>query len=182
VRQHDSNGELVMDVDRVREFDAHKIEATFGIWHHDEGRMRNVVWGTYSDASQWDALDGLTVQGLIDDSDDAREGQVWTQTYDYKVIHRLDLEHAQACVKTLRRLERGLDKIRERRGYATDFADFLMRVAEVFGCRRYATYSSELRMDGTHWRFLTPDALRDWVRQNQKVGAALTRPEKASAL
>lgn len=173
---HEENVELVMAIARVQEFDMHQIEATFNLWHPGEGQMRGPLWEPYSDNPKWVALDDLFAQGLIDGSDSAGEGRVWAQICEYRHIHSLDLKRGQACVNTLQRLERGLSRLQSRRGYPTDFADYLMRVAEVLGCRKYATYSKKLRPDGTHdWCFLTPDMLREWVKEHQKLDVELTR-------
>jgi len=57
--------------------------------------------------------------------------------YGFEASYRtstVDLSRAEKMVKTLRKLEKALDKLNVARGYVTSYGEYVTRIAEVFGC------------------------------------------------
>jgi hypothetical protein len=75
----------------------------------------------------------------------------------YHDLWMIDLPRARRVLKTLEKLDRGLDRLREARGYARTFGEYLGRVAEAMGCAGIAieTTPEGQRFSGERWRWQT---------------------------
>lgn len=82
-----------------------------------------------------DPLGDLHVSAQLDG------GTANEQAYGFKVEYReafsVDLARADAMLKTLRKVERGLERIRSELGYAESYPAYLARVAKVLGIKQF---------------------------------------------
>lgn len=67
-------------------------------------------------------------------NDDDRERRLYAFRAEFKKFS-LELNEAVKCVKTLSRIEKGLNRLTEKRGYAKSFGEYVARVAEVLGAK-----------------------------------------------
>ncbi|WP_067481775.1 hypothetical protein [Actinomadura hibisca] len=96
------------------------------------------------------------------------EGSAYGDTISFRP-YQVELGRAEPMVKTLRRINRGLERLDQQLGRSPDFATSLIRVAHVIGCATFAEYFEELRADGSHYRWMDPDSVRWWI--TEKINA-----------
>lgn len=87
-----------------------------------------------------------------------RDGVVhwWGYGIEYKGVYSLDLRRAEVIVKTLRSIERKMDKLRDRFGYVSDFPSYLAYVADALGCQSgspFGVHTSEMTYNGTFYKW-----------------------------
>jgi hypothetical protein len=90
----------------------------------------------------------------------------------YHQPYTVELDEATLMINNLRRVKRTLDTKEKADGRAQDLATYLIRVAQVFGCRTFVTYSPDLQPDGTHWRTGDHAFVQSWVHQFEHATAA----------
>jgi hypothetical protein len=116
-------------------------------YFHLQGRFCTQKWESgewvpygvdddYSDGLLWS---GLRVSCQGDDRSQLRAGEgeqgaVYGFDCEYRDVYAVDLRKVRRMAKTLEKLQKGLGKITETRGYARSYGEYLGRVAEVFGC------------------------------------------------
>lgn len=88
---------------------------------------------------------------------------------------RVELPRAEAMVKALRRLQRGLDKANSEEGYLDhhDFPGYLFRVARILGIRTYWVENTRGQRELTGERFRQVDGagVQGWVAaQEREIG------------
>ena len=97
--------------------------------------------------------------------DQENEGP-WGCKYFYNMDY-VTLSNAEAMVKVLRRLQRGLDKLNAERGYLEDkqFAEYLMRVGDVLKIRNFYVRNSDkaAEVSGSMFRSVDGAGLQRWV-------------------
>lgn len=82
-----------------------------------------------------DPLGDLHVSAQLDRV--ATNGQPYGFKVEYREAFSVDLRRADAMVKTLRKVERGLTRIQTELGYAETFPAYLARVAKVLGIKQF---------------------------------------------
>jgi hypothetical protein len=86
--------------------------------------------------------------------------------FEYRDVFRADLKRAEVMVKQLRSVNRKLDKLTERFGYANNLADYCARCAAVIGVTSrspFGIWSKELTYNGTNYRWVDVEGLRHWL-------------------
>lgn len=94
-------------------------------------------WG-YDAAEKYKDLKDLEFHQYID-KDNGRpfgSGPCWQ-------IYRMDISDVQRIAKVANKIERGLEKIRESRGYVVDCVDWFGRMCEVLGINLILQYDPE---------------------------------------
>jgi len=89
----------------------------------------------YSDGLLWS---GLRINCQGDDRSRERSGEgdggaVYGFDVDYRDVYSVDLRKARRMAKTLDKLDKGLAKMTEARGYVRSYGEYIGRVAEVIG-------------------------------------------------
>lgn len=108
----------------------------------------------YSD----DALDGLTLRG----QQSTTFPGVWTND-PYFDAHSVDLAKARAYVATLTKIERYMERERQTRGNAQDYAENLVRVALALGIKTVVEHTPG-NPNGYNYRFYTLGDAVYWLR------------------
>jgi hypothetical protein len=110
---------------------------------------------TYGDGPLYSGL-RLTCQG--DERSAMRDSEpVYGFDCEYREEFSIGLRKARRMVKQLERIDRGLDKLREKRGYVGSWGEYVGRLAEVLGCKGIAsqkTAEAEARC-GYRWTWET---------------------------
>lgn len=93
----------------------------------------------YSDGLLWSGL-RASCQGdersrQRTDENAGESGPVYGFDCEYHDVYRLDLRRVRRMQKTLEKVEKGLAKLREARGYVRSFGEYCGRLAEVMGCK-----------------------------------------------
>lgn len=83
---------------------------------------------------------------------------------EYRDVFSVDLNRAETMVKTLRRIERRMDAMRDELGYPESFAAYVTRVGKILGVKSYGQYRREIFPNGSHYRWNGADYVSDYVR------------------
>ncbi len=77
---------------------------------------------------------------------------------EYRNVYSIDVVRADVMSKTLRRIDRGMKKLEQQFGFATDFPTYLVRVAHVLGITQFgwkiADGGSSWTYDGNEYRWV----------------------------
>lgn len=92
--------------------------------------IRNFSSGSYDHSP----LADLVITAQVDSSAPARP---YGFAVEYRNIYALNLSQAEANVKLLRKLDKGLEKLTAEFGYADTYATFVARVGKVLGVKLY---------------------------------------------
>ena len=85
--------------------------------------------------SQEPLYSGLRVSCQGDSQSQVRADEaVYAFCCEYRDIYAIGVAKARRMAKTLERIERGLAKFQESRGYIHGFGDYCGRIAEILGC------------------------------------------------
>lgn len=108
-------------------------------------------------------LKDLRPQAWLDD----KSGMIFGMSTEYRDVHSVDLRTAEAMVKTLRKLERGMEKLSESEGYvkADDFATYLLRAARVLGIKAFYVRNNRQQraMSGEAYRKVAASGVQYYV-------------------
>jgi hypothetical protein len=104
-------------------------------YDHDKGKhcVRNILDGFGGD----DGLANLQASAHSYKSDPATDDSAFFIGYapEYRTPYSVELERAEAMVRTLRKIKRALDKDSETYGTASNFAEWLPRFARAVGVK-----------------------------------------------
>lgn len=150
---------LYLVVSEVREHGYFHLHARISTDRHENGQR--YPYGTDDDYS-----DGLLYSGLRASCQGDERSRLDTNRFnavygydrlDYHDCHSVELRKAKRMVKTLERVERGLAKFSETRGYCRSYGEYLGRLAEVLGCIGMAFMQTPKRrnMSGQDYRWMT---------------------------
>jgi hypothetical protein len=136
-----------------------------------DGRVRNIL------DSDWDRarLADLTITSQYERGEEPRS-YGWQVRYSNS--YSVDLERAEVMVKQLRSVRRKLAQLEERYGFPSDFAQYLMRVADALGITEFVVVArdpgaatsrgfSGLHDDNLH-RTLTPLSAAYWIAERER--------------
>ena len=138
-------------------------EQTSDGYYHQYGRITTTK---YESGSGWAPYglddsysDGILYSGLrarCQGTDDKRGGArepVYGFDVSYQDQYAVDLRQARRMVKTLEKIERGLAKMTETRGYVRSWGEYCGRLAEIFGCKGIVIQKSAEaeRRSGYRW-------------------------------
>jgi len=100
---------------------------------------------------------GLRVSCQGDERSQVRADEpVYAFCCEYRDVYSVGVAKARRMAKTLDRIERGLAKLQESRGYVRGFGDYCGRVAEILGCTGIAVERSTAgKYDGQKWDWLS---------------------------
>jgi hypothetical protein len=96
----------------------------------DSDGIRNFSSGSYDHSP----LADLVISAQVDSSDPMRP---YGFEVGYRNLYSLNLREAEANVKLLRKLDKGLEKLNAEFGYADSYAMFVARVGKVLGVKLY---------------------------------------------
>lgn len=99
-------------------------------------------WG--NECYRWD---GLRLDCQAHQDKDGRWSELYGMQVEFLDVYSIQLETAEAMVRQLRAVHRGLDRIRNVRGDLVpgDFGGFVMRVAEVLKITRFLRFRNPRR-------------------------------------
>lgn len=101
----------------------------------EEGKVRNISsLGRYDHEALADLR--IEAQGHLS------EGRVYGWSVEYRDVFTVNAERAEVMAKTLRKVNRGLEKLEREQGYPANFAQYLARVAKILGIRTYGYNAS----------------------------------------
>jgi hypothetical protein len=163
--------DLVVAVKADNEHGIRRLRASI-LYRDPRDRLQLLTprFDVYGTARDYAAFAGLELTAYLDENRDLNDGRPWGFSYHYNT-EPLEFAQARAIVKTLRKIQRGLDGLAAERGHPRDFATFIINVASLFGVRSYAEYSRQQRPDGSHWRWMNADQLHRWIGDNSIIPA-----------
>ena len=129
-------------------------------------------------------FDGLRVSSQGDARSRLRAGEpLYGLSCEYHDCFTVGLDEAQRMVKTLIKIDKGLLKLKEQRGYTRSFGEYCGRLAEVLGCTQIAIdrESFGLRHQYSRWEFTSigegvnaiANNIQQWVREAQPSDVAV---------
>jgi hypothetical protein len=99
----------------------------------------------------------------------AQHDHVTAQPYGWRVEyaqpHSVELARAQSMVKQLRKIERGLERMRAEYAYPESFTAYVTRVAKILGAKRYGWRHPDggLFPNGERYRWTDADSMASHV-------------------
>lgn len=112
---------------------------------NEDGELRNYLDGSGVRRNE-DAFADLCITAQLDRSSDDPYG--WS--VEYRDIYSVNAERAEVMVKTLRKVNRGLEKMQAELGYAETFAGYVARVAKVLGVKTFMWRTTDRRGIGMY--------------------------------
>jgi hypothetical protein len=113
---------------------------------------------TYGDGLLYSGL-RTSCQGDEDSRRRAVRGEriepVYGFSCEYRDEHSVDLRKAKRMLRTLDKVERGLAKLVETRGYVKSYGEYIGRVAEVVGCAGMGFERRETAYNGNRWDWMS---------------------------
>lgn len=112
---------------------------------------------SYSDGLLWSGLQASCQGDRSTRNATERPSAVYGFDVEYYDMHRLDLRTVRRMEKTLTKLERGLAKLTEARGYVRSYGEYLGRVAEALGCTGMVFLRGERsrQITGQRWDWMS---------------------------
>ena len=97
------------------------------------------------------------------------EERAWGYFHGYNTPYRVDRAVAEAMVRTLRKVDKGLNKATEHHGHIKDFDDYLFRIAGILDAHTYYVRSTpeRLAMTGEPFRWLDASGVQSWLADLQ---------------
>lgn len=130
--------------------------------HEDGMILRPMLDSTYDWEGKYGHLNNLRVTEQHDLTDKATS-YAWNVEYSDHMFIRL--REAEVMLKTLRKIEREMIKIKDQFGYAASFGDYVARFAAVIGCGKFGVRTDEMQPNGTHYRWFDAQDMRTWVNR-----------------
>jgi len=134
------------------------------VYVSEDGHIRNPHFSTY-DPEKVAHLDSLKLDAQASkDSDDFYFG-----TYNvvhFSEVYTVDLSRAESVTKTLRRIQKYLDKQYEVKGCPADFAELAQRVARSLGIRKHNIFA--FKVSGTGWSY--DENTYAWMNEDELRG------------
>lgn len=130
----------------------------------DDSGVRSPLWESYLNPGEVGHFDSFAVTAQRD----AQESEHFLPFYGFHIGFQnpyfVDMKRAESMTKILRKIERKLAAFETEHGYAPDFATYLTRVGIALGMKGhcYGVYSQEMRADGTHYRWMNANTLREF--------------------
>lgn len=163
-------------VKETNEYGTRKLEATI-VYKDAKGELLSPLGSWTSDPGYeladfrvYAYLGGLTFMGHAASADDAR---VWGCSVGYNPNNVETAERAEAMAKVLRKITKGMAKLRDEQGYLaeSDFAGYLLRIATVLRIRTfYLPMSDKQReMTGQRWNYVTATGLQGWIQEQERL-------------
>lgn len=163
-------------VKETNDYDTRKLEATV-VYKDVNGELLSpsAHWTSeigyeLADFRVYAYLGGLGFMGRAASAEDAR---IWGCSVGYNPHNVERAERAEAMAKVLRKIEKGMAKLREEQGYLADndFVGYLLRVATVLRIRTfYLPMSDKQReMTGQRWNYVTATGLQSWVWEQERL-------------
>jgi len=113
-------------------------------------------------------LEGFTLRGQQDSSTDGTRIYSQSAYFDGHYIVQIDMAKAEAMLTILKRVNRYMDKAVESRGRATDFAEYVLRVALALGIKTIVRHTPN-SASGYDYQFLTLGEGADHIRYEERT-------------
>ncbi len=117
----------IMTTDLQRDTNTGHIDFIFG-WMDDENKLRYFSHGE---------LDNLEIHSQFNTprgNDDVVENwKIYHYSTQYTSQYSVDINKAESMLFTLKKIDRGLDKISKQWGFPADYANYVLRVCKVLG-------------------------------------------------
>lgn len=95
---------------------------------NEEGALRNPLGDRYEDGAEFA---DLVVHSYLSDTD----GAPTQPRHFYSQPFAVETYRAEIMLKMLRKIDKGMERLRSERGYTADFTEYALRVASVVGAR-----------------------------------------------
>lgn len=151
-----------------------------------DGKVRNPSSSSYDQGvNGWGRLADLQINSQADT--DRVDHGLYGFDVRYRNVSFVDTAAAKRMAQTLTRIDRGLEKLQAKRGYTTNFGEYVGRVAEVLGVEsiivdRTSPDNRGWSYDEGQYQFLTigegvnyiNGMVREWQRKNTPIPATAT--------
>jgi hypothetical protein len=120
------------------------------------GSIRNGSTSSFDTDPYADLVIGAQYDGAT------TERQPYGWEVEYRDVYSANLRRVEAMVKTLRKVERGLEKLRAEWGYPDSFAAYVVRVGKLLGTSEfgYKAAGNDSSYDSNEYRWTDADGLR----------------------
>jgi hypothetical protein len=146
------------------------LTAQVTVVYVSDGHIRNPLFSGY-DPDGVAALAELHIDAQA--SKDSEDFYFSWNAFHYKQVYDVDLRRAESMVKTLRKVERYMEKKTQTQGYPEDFAEYVTRVAAALGylSPRQSFIAHRVSPQGYGWSYdeqvyewMNTDELRSYLR------------------
>ncbi len=148
---------LMMTVQVEERYGSYRLVGHIG-YRNEDGEPLNFLWSSIDPGAEYADFVVTAYIGSAWRGDEYDRG-VWGPGYGYEPHSVTDVRHAEAIVKVMRKVERGLDKIADAEGWvmAGDIATHFLRVARVLKVSEYRVRQSRRGEDMTGEPYRTVD-------------------------
>lgn len=101
---------------------------------------------------------------------DHHHDEAWGQAHQF-TPHTVDLRRAEALVRVLRKVERGMDKAHQQFGHPTTFHTYLLQVAYALRIKRFLVRKDDGQPypNGMHYLTHTAPSIAYWIADQEKT-------------
>jgi hypothetical protein len=144
------------------------VEANYGspqfvarfCYLNEDGELRNPLGDRWEEGAEFA---DFTVSAYVGG---ANEG-AWGFQHGYLQPYRVELHRAEAMVKLLRKVEKGLERMNGERGYLRqdDFHQYVLRIAEVLRIKRFYVRNTTRAqaVSGQQFRATDGSGVQSWI-------------------
>lgn len=135
------------------------------VYQNDQGELLNPLdTGTSVDI----ALANFEVTAYVDRDN----SHAWGFHHGY-APPRVELQRAEAMVRTLRKIAKGLEVATVEQGYVNDFATYILRIAATLRIRAFHVRNDDRRRNASGEKFSTVQAIgvQTWIRDQEATYA-----------
>jgi hypothetical protein len=157
---------FIVDVRPSKYSDHGRLDAVLYPVYIEDGKIRNCSWSSLGDRGA--DLADLRVEGWVDrdsvNKDDFYWGGHGYNSIEYREVYTIDQARAESMVKTLRRINRKMDALEKKWGYAQDFAQFCGYLAVAIANSSGAVFARRVPNSGRGWSY--DDSEYTWLDSN----------------
>jgi len=142
----------------------------------DKGTLLN-----FNATDRWDGpgyeLAEYTVRAWLGHEGSAIDYPVlWGPSHRYSNVHSVELANAEAMVKHLRKMSKGLDKLEQTEGYPAGYFQLAMRVARIVGAKEFYVRDDKNAMTlGNAFRKTDATGVQVWLTAREDEVSKTTK-------
>jgi hypothetical protein len=160
---------FIVDVRPSKYSDHGRLDAVAYPIYLEGGKIRNCSWSTLADRGA-DYAD-LRIEGWVDRDSVNKDDFYWGFTpIEYREVFTIDQARAESMAKTLRRVNKRVESLTTKFGYAPDYASFLSYVAQAVGADPRSAFARRTDKgrgwthDECEYRWLDINGLRSYFQ------------------
>lgn len=153
-------GFLVKFTEATFDNHVHNLDASI-VYPAPDGNLHSPSQPTASSSTTGPYLPDFRVSAYLSNDQE----RAWGYFHGYSTPYHVDRVVAEAMARTLRKVDKGLDKVTQHRGHVKDFDDYLFRIAGILDVQTYYVRSTpeRLAVTGERFRRLDAPAVQSWI-------------------